>query len=312
MPRRDDEFDDDDRPRRRPRRDDDDDRPRRRRYDDEDDLPPRRQKKKSSLGLILGIVGGILFVIFALCGLGFWYSMNKVGDAADRMTSSNNLKQVGIGCLNYETVNNGLPTDSYGPDGKPLLSWRVHLLPFVEEDALYKQFKLNEPWDSPNNIKMLERMPMVYATPVERRGKVTKGNKTYYRGFTSAGAALAPRNAGRAVPNLGGLEPPFKEGIAPMLQVPPPRGIRLMEITDGTSNTILAIEAGEAIEWTKPGDLDASPGKPFPSLGGVRPGTDEFIVLMVDGSTRFLKKTKSETELRAMVTCNGGEIVNLD
>jgi hypothetical protein len=307
MPRHDDDFDDDDRPRR--SRDEEGDRPRRRRLDDEDDLPPRRQKKKSSLGLILGIVAGVLFVIVALCGLGFWLSINKVGDAADRMTSANNLKQISIGALNYETANNGLPTDSYGPDGKALLSWRVHLLPYVEEDMLYKQFKLNEPWDSPNNIKLLNQMPMVYATPSERRGKVARGNKTYYRGFTSTGAALAPRNAGLP----GGLAPPpMKGGFDPFAQIPPPRGLRALEITDGMANTILAVEAGDAIEWTKPGDLDASPGKPFPSLGGVRPSSDVFVVVMVDGSTRMLKKSKPESELRAMVTCNGDEPVNLD
>jgi hypothetical protein len=304
MPRNDDDFDDD-RPRR--PRDDDDDRPRRRRFDDEDDSPPRRQQKKSSLGLILGIVGGIIFLICAGGGIALYFAFSKVGDAADRMTSSNNLKQISIGALNYDVTNNGLPTDSYSPDGKPLLSWRVHLLPYVEEEALYRQFKLNEPWDSPNNIKLLNQMPMVYATPAERRGKATRGTKTYYRGFTSPGAALAPQNVGRPVP---GVDPILKGD--PFVQIPPPRGIRSLQITDGMTNTILAIEAGEAIEWTKPGDLDASPGKPFPSLGGVRPSSDVFVVVMVDGSIRSLKKSKPESELRAMVTCNGNEVVNPD
>lgn len=305
MPQRDDDYNDD-RPRR-PR--DDDDSPRRRRFDDDDDSPPRQ--KKSSLGLILGIVGGILFLLCAGGGLAMYFAVSKVGDAADRMASSNNLKEISLGCLNYENDHNGLPTDSFGPDGKPLLSWRVHILPYVEEDNLYKQFKLNEPWDSPNNIRLLNQMPMVYATPAERRGKVAKGTKTYYRGFTSTGAALAATNAGRP----GGLiQPPKagKGGLDPLAQIAPPRGIRMGEITDGMSNTILAVEAGDAIEWTKPGDLDASPGKPFPSLGGARPSSDVFVVVMMDGSTRMLKKGKPEAELRAMVTCAGNEPVNLD
>lgn len=296
MPRRDDEFDDDDRPRRR-------------RFDDGDDAPPP-PRKKSSLGLVLGIVAGILFLLCAGGGLAIYLAASKVSGAAERMTSSNNLKQISLGCLNYQDRYDGMPTDSYGPDGKALLGWRVHILPYMEEDGLYQQFKLNEPWDSPNNIKLLNQMPMVYATPAERHGKAPRGTKTYYRGFTSAGAAFAPVGAGRPVPNPGG--PPGKGGIDPFVLLPPPRGIRTTQVSDGTTNTILAIEAGEAIEWTKPGDLDASPGKPFPPVGGIRPKADEFVVVMMDGSTRSLKKTKPEAELRALITCAGNEPVNLD
>lgn len=317
MPRSDDDLDDDDRPRRqssdddddrraRSRRDDDlDDRARRRRFEDEDDLPPKRQKKKSSLGLILGIIAGVLFLLCAGGGFGVYYGVTKVRDAADRMNSTNNLRQVAIACQKYHDVHNGFPTDSYGPDSKPLLSWRVHILPYLGEDLLYRQFNLNEPWDSPNNIRLLNQMPLAYATPEERTGRVGKGNKTYYRGFTSPGAIFAQRDMGRpAIGEKGGFPPPAL--------VFPARGVRIAEVTDGTTNTILAIEAGDGTEWTKPGDLDASPGKPFPPLGGVRPISDVFIAVMVDGSIRPLKKDTPEAQLRAMVTYSGNEIVNFD
>src|SRR5207248_10367 len=81
-----------------------------------------------------------------------------------------------------------LPNNSYEVrNGKPsgLLSWRVHLLPYLGEKALYNEFKLDEPWDGPTNRKLLARMPAVYASP-EARKKAGEG-KTFYRGFTAPG-----------------------------------------------------------------------------------------------------------------------------
>src|SRR5439155_26207053 len=92
-----------------------------------------------------GLIGGVML------------STNRIRDAADRLNSSNNLKQIALGIHNFNDSANELPGNSYGQDGKPLLSWRVHILPYVEEDLLYQQFKLNEPWDSPNNIRLLNQ-----------------------------------------------------------------------------------------------------------------------------------------------------------
>src|SRR5215212_3912548 len=150
MPRFDD--DDDDRPRRRRPRDDDedDDRParsRRPRDDEDDDAAPPRKKKGVGVGLVLGILGAVLLLCCGGGGLVAYLLSDKIGlDAQDRKVSNNNLKQIGLGIHNYHDVNNRMPSNSYGPDGKPLLSWRVHILPYVEQDALYKQFKLDEPW----------------------------------------------------------------------------------------------------------------------------------------------------------------------
>src|SRR5262245_7993862 len=89
--------------------------------------------------------------------------------------SSNNLEQIGIAMHNYHDVNGNLPTNTIDKSGKPVLSWRVHILPYLEEDKLYQEFKLDEPWDSDNNIKLVDRMPKVYL-PV--RGKAEK-NQTF-------------------------------------------------------------------------------------------------------------------------------------
>jgi hypothetical protein len=297
MPRRDDdEFDDDDRPRRprgddrprRPRDDDFEDRPARSRRDD-DDRPPAR-RPKSNLGLILGILGGVLLLCCGGGGVAIYYMVKgaagKVGEAADRMNSTNNLRQIGLGILEYEGKHAELPNNTYGPDGKPLLSWRVHILPFIGEKALYDQFKLNEPWDSPANRQLLNRMPLAYSTPAERSGKVAGGTKTYYRAFSNPGAIFAKRDPGQRL------------GVA--------------QIQDGLSNTIFVVEAGDAVEWTKPDDLDAAPGKPFPNLGGARADPNVVMVLFGDGSVKAVRKTVSETQWRGGITYAGGETVNFD
>jgi hypothetical protein len=327
MPRYDDE--DDDRPRRRrPRDDDEDDSPRSRRRpaddedapprrrrgrDDEDDLGPPRPRKKSSLVLVLGILGGVFLLCCGGGGFGLYYFFDSiVGGKREQRESANNLKEIGIALHNYHDVHGGLPVNTVGANGQPLLSWRVHILPYVGE-GLYRQFKLDEPWDSPNNRRLLDQMPRVYATPAERRGSVPKGNKTYYRGFSNPGAVFGPRG-GQPFPG----PPPFGggpgKGFGPPVPGfrPPAVGLRLAEITDGTSNTIAVVEAGDPVEWTRPDDLDASPGKPFPKLGGIQPKSDTFLILMLDASYRIVRRTTSETALRAAVSAQGGEVVTLD
>ncbi|MBN9523059.1 DUF1559 domain-containing protein [bacterium] len=70
--------------------------------------------------------------------------------------AENNLKQIGLALHNYESAYQYLPGNSYDKDGKALLSWRVHILPFLEQTALHQRFKLDEPWDGPNNKAVSE------------------------------------------------------------------------------------------------------------------------------------------------------------
>jgi len=127
-----------------------------------------------------------------------------------------------------------------------LLSWRVHILPYIEHDKLHKQFKLDEPWDGPTNIALLNLMPGVYLGVT---GKAP-APLTYYRGFSSPGAVFDRR-----------------------LRLDQPRAekdrFRRDRFFDPMSETLLIVEAGTPVEWTKPDDLDASPGKPFPKMGGL-------------------------------------------
>jgi hypothetical protein len=176
-----------------------------------------------------------------------------------------------------------LPSNSCGKDGNPLLSWRVHILPFIEHDPLYKQFKLDEPWDGPTNIGLLNLMPRVYLGVT---GKAA-APLTYYRGFSSPGAVF--------------------DRLLRLDQSRPEKDrFRLDRFGDPTTETLLVVEAGVPVEWTKPDDLDASPGKPFPKMGGLG-WRKVFQAVMADGSIQALRLDLPEPTLRALVTQSGGE-----
>ena len=188
--------------------------------------------------------------------------------------SASNLKQIGLAVHNYESTNATLPNNILDKDGKPLLSWRVVLAPYLEvADKGEGVFKLDEPWDSEHNKKLIEKMPKVFA-PV--RVKAPAGH-TFYRGFVGEGTV-------------------FEAG----------KKLRIGDITDGLSNTALVVEAGESVPWTKPDDLPFDPKKDLPKLGGLFDG--EFHVLLGDGSVRRAKKDFDAAAFRALVTRNGGEV----
>jgi prepilin-type processing-associated H-X9-DG protein len=205
-------------------------------------------------------------------------AVQDVRAAAQRVQSSNKLKRILLAMYDYEDKYDHFPpaaiTDA---DGKPLLSWRVAILPFLDQKALYKEFHLGEPWDSAHNKKLLNKMPAIYAP-------VTSGNTqpflTFYQVFTGKGTVF--------------------EGA---------KGMHIANIGDGTSMTILAVEAAQAVPWTKPEDLVFDPAKPLPQLGGMFP--NGFNAVFCDGSVRFFKRTLPEATLRALITANGGEIVIL-
>lgn len=196
---------------------------------------------------------------------------------AQFQTSENNLKQIGLAMHNYHDVFGSLPTNSVDKSGKPILSWRVHILPFIEEDDLYKQFKLDEPWDSENNIKLVDKMPKIYA-PV--RGKTEK-NETFYQMFVGERTMLDPKG----------------------------KKLALANITDGLSNTFMVAEAAKPVMWTKPDDM-AFDGKTVPKLGGMFDG--EFNVLMGDGSVKRVPKKVDAEVLKLAIDRSDGQPVDLD
>jgi hypothetical protein len=206
----------------------------------------------------------------------------RVRDATNRTTSSNNLKEILLAVHNFHSANDRFPSDFADKDGKPLLSWRVLLLPFLEDQAaLFKEFRFDEPWDGPNNSKLIEKMPKVYTNP---RVVVKKKGYTVYQGFAGPQTVLDPSQRER---------------------------IKLTSVTDGNSNTLFAVEASTAVPWTKPADMPFDPKKDLPDFGkayGQRP-----IVAFCDGSVRVLdiKKNKPET-IKLTITRDDGKPFRLE
>jgi hypothetical protein len=201
-----------------------------------------------------------------------------VKEEGERRLSLINLQRLAIGMHNYHDARGCFPPAAITDKaGKPLLSWRVAILPYIGEDDLFKQFKLDEAWDGPNNRKLLARMPAVYAPPLQPAG--WEPNTTYYQVFTGEQTLFEPGK---------------------------PMGIA--NVTDGTSNTLLIVEAFEPVPWTKPDDLSYSPKGKLPALGGIF--HDGFQAVMADGRTgRFLPRNIAPATLRALITPNGGELV---
>lgn len=202
----------------------------------------------------------------------------KALGGAIRSVSLNNLKQIALAMLNYQDAYNAFPPAAVvNKAGKPMLSWRVMILPFLEQNELYKEFRLDEPWDSEHNKKLISKMPKTYAIPDDT---LAKAGETRYRVFVGNGAAF--------------------DYI---------RGAKIAEITDGTSNTIMVVTAADAVPWTKPDELAFDPDKDPGKLLGMVDG-QAYQVAMFDGSVRAFNKLPAAKSLKAFITRAGGEVIN--
>jgi hypothetical protein len=240
--------------------------------------------KKTSTAMIVLIIGvGALGVLVVCGGIGaalFLPAVQQAREAARRSQCKNNLKQIGLALHNYHDMYSCFPPAYIADEsGKPMHSWRVLILPFLDQAPLYNQYDFSEPWDGPNNSRLISRMPPVYACPSHPS---TGSYTTNYAG--AFGENCVFRSAGPT---------------------------SIADITDGTSNTLLVGEAVNAgIPWMKPEDIDITA---HPSLGD-RDGfssdhTGGIQVLMCDGAVRFVSQSIAPATLKALFTRNGGETV---
>lgn len=203
-------------------------------------------------------------------------ALEKRREAAQRLQSINNLKQIGLALWTYyDSAKHFPPPATHTPDGKPLLSWRVAILPYTEHVQLYKQFHLDEAWDSPHNKALIEKMPSVFRSA---RSKAAKGMTNY----------LVPVGGGAVYSSMKD-EP------------------KINDITDGTSHTLMVVEVDDehAVPWTKPEDLSFSPQDPKKGIGSLF--EQGFCASFCDGSAHFLRKSIDRETLKALFTRAAGD-----
>lgn len=227
------------------------------------------QDDESIMGANVAVIGILVALLLP--------AVQAARGAARRVQSTNNMKQIGIAMYNFHDTFGGLPayakTDA---EGKPLLSWRVMILPFIEQNAMFEQFRMDEPWDSEHNKQFIKQMPEIYR----------RANSTAPEGYTTY------------------LVPVGKEMVFQPNPKPTPagekftKGLGLYNITDGTSNTAMLVEVNDedAVIWTKPSDLEVDLMNVWKSLGEAQPGG--FNGLCCDASIRFISKNASADFLK--------------
>jgi hypothetical protein len=186
-----------------------------------------------------------------------------------------NLKTIAQAMAAYHQHEGHFPAAANYDGDKPLLSWRVALLPYLGQEELFKQFQLQEPWDSPRNKALAAKVPSAYQTP-----GVTAAGKTCY---------VVPAGLGTI---FGG-----RDGMAETL------------IGDGKENTLLLVEADAAVGWTQPEDLHYFPAQPLAGLGKLRRGM--FLAAFADGAVRRLWASLDPAIVQAMFSANALDTVNL-
>jgi hypothetical protein len=203
-------------------------------------------------------------------------AVSKVREAAQRMSSINNLKQIALAMHNYNSTYGAFPAAAIcdKKTGKPLLSWRVAILQYIEEEALYKQFKMDEPWDSEHNLKLAKNMPKIYFHP---KANKPGDDKTHYRLFYGKGATFELN-----------------------------KSTQLTNITDGTSNTLMVVEAEDPVVWTNPNDLAFDPTKALPKMLSI---DGKFSAAFCDGSVRTFKMPIDPEILKLLIQKNDGKLI---
>jgi beta-lactamase regulating signal transducer with metallopeptidase domain len=203
---------------------------------------------------------------------------HAIEDRGKIVQDFNHLKQLALAMHNYHSKNQHFPPAVVlGPDGKTPHSWRVELLPYLDQNDLYSQYRMNEPWDSENNKKVLEQMPACLRNPYDDPKSTNSG----YYVLVGPGTIFEGKD-----------------------------GIKIQDITDGTSNTLMVVESKRNIPWTKPEDISFDPEKPLPELGGFEKG--HFATALADGSAQRFETEKAKDQLKWLIIRNDGHVIDFE
>jgi prepilin-type processing-associated H-X9-DG protein len=253
------------------------------------EAPPAPAAASSGAGAVVAVVVVVCVMGVFACG-GILVALllpaiQSAREAARRMECTNNLRQIAIAFHNYHDTYGSFPP-AYIPDedGNPKHSWRVLILPFVEQQALYELYDFEEPWDSPANLAVTDTVIPTYQCPSSEEA-ATRPGVTNYMVITGDGTVF-----------------------------PGAEAIELQDIKDGASNTLLVVEVnGTGIGWAEPVDLDVnSLGLPLSAGGPGATGSRHpggINAAMCDGSVRFLSDSIAFETWKAMVTRDGQEAI---
>lgn len=226
-------------------------------------------------------------------------SVQDARERARRWQKMNDMKQIGLAVLNFESVNGFLPHTICNEQGEPLLSWRVAILPYLEQQALFNKFHLDEPWDSPHNLPLAKTLPPVYFAATADEELSAQSRTTYLR----------PVYPGSDLAEAAGDAAPVKvKSYGQEYYLRP--GDRFRQMIDGTSNTMMVAEVApeHAVVWTKPDDWRVDLEDPLAKLR-----TDQregYVTAFYDGSARFHAFTINADLLRKILTKAGGEVID--
>lgn len=249
-------------------------------------MPAAKSSGLPVVVIVLVVVLGVAFVGGGiLLGL-LLPAIQRVRETARRAACSAQLREISLALQQYEAKNGKFPPAYVADkDGKPLYSWRVLLLPYLERDDLFQKFHRDEPWNSPHNRPISDTLMSVFRCP--------------------------------SCPGNDSLETNYVMVVGPDTISSGAKSVAARQIRDGVSNTIAIVEvAGSGIHWAEPRDLEAEKidfttghrdGK---GIGSWHPGGAN--AAFCDRSVRFLPDSLSPQEVKAMTTIAGGEPVKWD
>lgn len=244
--------------------------------------PPPSSSSSATWIVALACVGGAVLLCGGILAALLLPAVQAARQAARRNQCVTNLRQISLAMLNYHDVWNSFPPAYIADEnGRPKHSWRVLILPYLEQQTLYDRYDFNEPWDGPHNSQLAALMPPVYACLTD--------------------SASTP----------GGLTTNYAVIAGPGTLFDPDVPATMRAVTDGTSNTLLVVEASKAgINWMEPRDLDVNQmsfrvnGSPN-EISSEHPGGAQ--AAFADGHVSFLQDSAAAQTLRALITKAGGE-----
>ncbi len=243
-------------------------------------VPQHPPKKPKTLMWVLLLIGGV--VVSGICVIGILIALllpavQGAREAARRSQCKGQLKQIALALHNYHDSYGTFPP-AYVADetGKPMHSWRVLLLPYLEQTPMYDAYDFDKPWNDISNLAVTSPIPPVFRCPsAPAQGQL---NTTHYVYITGPDTCF--------------------DGD---------KGIQIKDITDGTSRTLLVVESHQsAIAWSEPRDLDITT---LVEGGSNSAHGDGFQAVMADGAVRFITNAVAPGVFRALTTPRGNDTV---